>query len=331
MPGLQKRPRRPKPKPESETVPGLEHPTLAARVRQAEPGLSWRAARERIAAGSVRVDGRIERESAFRPEPECRIEIAAARPGGTPAVPAVRIVYSDADVAVVVKPAGVLTVPFEEKDRDTLIALARVALRRRESAKGAKPNLTLRAVQRLDKETSGLVVFARSIAAQRKLQAQLGEHSALRRYLAIAEGNVEEADIESWLVEDRGDGLRGPWRGPGRAPREAKRAATRIRPIERLAGATLVECELETGRTHQIRIHLAEDGHPLVGEKVYVRDARAGKASKIPASRPMLHAAELGFDHPTSGARLQFEEPPPDDFLEILERLRRAVKRRDGG
>ncbi|HEV7668365.1 MAG TPA: RluA family pseudouridine synthase [Thermoanaerobaculia bacterium] len=326
MPVMRKRPRKPKPKPPTVQAPGTEIPTLAARVREAEPGLSWRAARERIAAGCVTVDGRVEREAAFRPEPESRIEIAAARPGGAPSVPAIRIVHSDPDVAVVVKPAGILTVPYEDDDRDTLIALTRVALRRREAAKGNKPNLTLRAVQRLDKETSGLVVFARNIPAQRKLQEQLGEHAALRRYLALAEGTVEAADIESWLVEDRGDGLRGSWRGPGGPPREAKRAATRIRPIERLAGATLVECELETGRTHQIRIHLAEDGHPLVGEKVYIRDARATKTPRIVASRPMLHAAELGFDHPHSGARLQFEEPPPEDFLEILDRLRLGRK-----
>ncbi len=324
MPVMRKRPRRPKPKPLPEKAPGLEIPTLAARVREAEPGLSWRAARERILAGGVTVDGRVEREAAFRPEAESKIEIAATQPGGVPSVPVIRIVHSDPDVAVVVKPAGVLTVPFEDKDRDTLIALTRVALRRREAAKGNKPNLTLRAVQRLDKETSGLVVFARNIPAQRKLQEQLGEHAALRRYLAIAEGNVEAADIESWLVEDRGDGLRGSWRGPGGPPREAKRAATRIRPIERLAGATLVECELETGRTHQIRIHLAEDGHPLVGEKVYIRGA--GKTPHIVASRPMLHAAELGFDHPHSGSRLQFDEPPPEDFLEILDRLRAGRK-----
>ncbi len=326
MPVMRKRPRKPKPKPLPERPPGTEIPTLGARVREIEPELSWRAARERVAAGCVTVDGRVEREAAFRPDAASQIAIAAAPAGGAPPAPGIRIVHADPDVAVVFKPAGILTVPFEDDDRDTLIALTRVALRRRETAKGNKPNLTLRAVQRLDKETSGLVVFARNIPAQRQLQEQLGEHAALRRYLAIAEGNVLAADMESWLVEDRGDGLRGSWRGPGGPPREAKRAATRIRPIERLAGATLVECELETGRTHQIRIHLAEDGHPLVGERVYIRDPRAGKGPRIVASRPMLHAAELGFDHPHSGARLLFEEPPPEDFLEILARLRQGRK-----
>ena len=320
---MRKRPKKPKPKPLPEKAPGLEIPTLAARVRAAEPELSWRAARERIVAGCVTVDGRVEREAAFRPEPESRIEIAAARPGGTPAVPAIRVIYSDPDVAVVLKPAGVLTVPFEDDDRDTLIALARVALRRRESAKGAKPNLTLRAVQRLDKETSGLVVFARNISAQRKLQAQLGEHAALRRYLAIAEGTVDAADIESWLVEDRGDGLRGSWRGPGGPPREAKRAATRFRPIERLAGATLVECELETGRTHQIRIHLSEAGHPVCGDKVYVRKPNGEVfPDDSGAPRLALHATELGFEHPASGATLHWSMPLPADLAKLLGRLR---------
>jgi 23S rRNA pseudouridine1911/1915/1917 synthase len=280
------------------------------------------------------------------------------------------VVYADADVVVVRKPAGVLTVPFERGDRDTLLALTRVALRRldvqmargagtagaaRTSAAAANP--TLRAVQRLDKDTSGLVVFARGVAAQRCLQQQLARREVMRRYQALAHGAAGDATYDSWLVEDRGDGLRGSWgRGPAaeagkgagrgkparRPPRPpepsqgaarsappagARHAVTEVRAVEALPGATLLACELATGRQHQIRIHLAEAGHPLLGETVYVRDYRG---PRIPAPRPMLHAGVLGFRHPRDGRPLLFEEPPPPDFAAVLRRLRR-LRRATGG
>src|SRR5690606_29457894 len=101
-------------------------------------------------------------------------------------------------------------------------------------------------------------------------------------------------------------------------PSDAKRAVTHVRALERLAGATLVECRLETGRQHQIRIHLSEAGHPLVGETVYVRGF-AGP--RIEAPRPMLHALELAFDHPRTGERVRFEKAPPEDFRAVLRAL----------
>ena len=105
----------------------------------------------------------------------------------------------------------------------------------------------------------------------------------------------------------------------GEAPAEAKEAVTRVQVLERLPGATLLACELETGRQHQIRIHLAEAGHPLVGESVYIRDYRG---PILPAPRPMLHATALGFVHPRTGKVVRFEDPPPEDFKAVLERLR---------
>jgi 23S rRNA pseudouridine1911/1915/1917 synthase len=297
--------------------------TLAALVREMLPGTSWSKAKELCAGGRVQVDGALASDPARRLKAGERVEILAD--GG-----AVRraltelVVHLDSEVVVVRKPAGILTVPFERSDRDTLLALARVAVRRIEAGKGKEASPTLRAVQRLDKETSGLVVFARTAVAQRELQAQLRDRTVLRRYIALVHGAAEDTVYATHLLADRGDGLRGSW-GVFRAPRgetpppEAREAITRVKVEERLAAASRVTCELETGRQHQIRIHLAEAGHPLVGETIYIRDWRG---PLLPAPRPMLHAAVLGFLHPRKGTRLRFEEPPPEDFLTVLARLR---------
>jgi 23S rRNA pseudouridine1911/1915/1917 synthase len=132
---------------------------------------------------------------------------------------------------------------------------------------------------------------------------------------------------ETFLVPDRGDGLRGSWRGSN-PPKIAKRAVTKVRVEQRLQGpfgeATLISCRIETGRQHQIRIHLSEAGNPLIGETVYDR-ANQGRMGGIEAGRPMLHAASLGFRHPVNDRPLRFEDPPADDFRALLERLGRAV------
>jgi 23S rRNA pseudouridine1911/1915/1917 synthase len=195
----------------------------------------------------------------------------------------------------------------------TLDALVREVLARRDRVRGRAP---LGVVQRLDKATSGILVFARNFAAKKHLAQQLRFHTMERRYLAIAHGDVAPGTFRSYLVEDRGDRMRG---SASQGRREGQLAVTHVERLERLAGATLVGCRLETGRTHQIRIHLAERGHPLVGEAVYIRDF---KGTLIPAPRLMLHAAELGFEHPTDGRRMRFETPPPADFEQTLARLR---------
>ena len=309
----------------SEAQAGL---TVAAVVREALPGTSWSRAKELCSEGRVFVEGAAVLDPARRMSAGERVELRLRGSGRREQTLTDLVVHLDAEVAVVRKPAGILTVPFERNDRDTLLALARVAVRRIEAGRNKEANPTLRTVQRLDKETSGLVVFARSIAAQRNLQQQLGAHTVTRRYLAIAHGAVTDAVHESQLVPDRGDGLRGSWgvfrpaRGPA-APPEAREAITRVQVMERLPGATLVVCELETGRQHQIRIHLAESGHPLVGETVYMRDWRG---PLLPAPRPMLHATALGFVHPRTGRQVRFEEPAPADFTAVLKRLRAEKK-----
>ena len=171
------------------------------------------------------------------------------------------------------------------------------------------------------------MVFARTAHAKRTLAAQFREHTIDRVYHAIAHGAVTATRIETYLLLDRGDGIRGSYghfrRPKGDAPIEAKRSVTHITPIAGLVGATLVECRLETGRQHQIRIHLSELGHPLVGERVYIRDY-AGL--KIEAMRPMLHARTLGFVHPRTAERILFHREPPDDFRATIESLRTSSR-----
>ncbi len=296
--------------------------TIAALVRDLVAGTSWSKARDLVRDGRVRVDGRAETDPARRLQGGERIELGL---GGPPPRREELLVHLDADVAVVRKPAGLLTVPFEEDDRDTLMSRARVAVRRLDTVRKAAHNPSLRTVQRLDKETSGLVVFARTIQAQRDLQQQFTEHSVLRLYLAIVHGQAEGGIHETTLVPDRGDGIRGSWGvfrpARGTPPPEARQAITHVNVEERLRGATLVSCRLETGRTHQIRIHLAEAGNPLAGEAVYIRD---WSGPVLPAPRLMLHAAELGFVHPRTGKEIRFREPLPDDFADFLGRLRRS-------
>lgn len=292
--------------------------TVAAVLRELVPGLSWSKARELVQSGRVRVDGRSATDPAQRLREGQRFEVGGGAVGQKLRREPELLVHLDTEVAVVRKPAGLMTVPFERTDRDTLLSRARVAIRRLEASRGIAHNPSLRAVQRLDKDTSGLVVFARTVQAQRDLQSQFTEHTALRRYLAVVHGTARDAVFDTILVPDRGDGLRGSVRSQN-APPEARQAITHVRVQERLRGATLVSCRLETGRTHQIRIHLSEAGHPLLGETVYVRDFRG---SWLPAPRLMLHATELGFIHPRTGKELRFEDAPPEDFAAVVRNLK---------
>ena len=228
--------------------------------------------------------------------------------------------FCDRDVVVVDKPAGLLSVADEPDNRETAVDYTRTLLRRMNRG-GA--DAALGVVHRLDRDTSGLMVFARTAQAKRALATQFREHTIDRVYHAIVHGAVAAKRVETFLLLDRGDGMRGSHghfrRSRGDAPIEAKRSITHIRPIAALVGATLVECRLETGRQHQIRIHLSELGHPLVGERVYIRDY---VGPTIEATRPMLHARTLGFMHPRTAERALFHREPPADFQATIESLR---------
>jgi len=295
-------------------------PTIAAVVRE-QTGASWSRARQLCIDGRVTVDGQRVLDPAERVAPGAVVLVDTQGPKkerGPLSKDA--IVYADRDVVVVDKPAGVLTVADEPGNKDTLAEHLRTLLRRMEKRASSSG---LGVVHRIDRETSGLVIFTRTSDAKRNLAIQFRDHTIDRVYHGIALGCVPEAKLETDLVMDRGDGLRGSWghyrRGRGEVPGDAKHAITFVKPLEPLRGATLVECRLETGRQHQIRIHLSEMGHPLLGERVYIRDY---EGEKIEAPRTMLHARSLGFTHPRSGKRLVFERGVPQDFSAIVESLR---------
>ena len=295
-------------------------PTVAAVVRE-QTGVSWSRARDLCTQVRVTVNGRRCLDPASRVSPGAAVVVDERAPKlRAGALPESALLFSDRDVVVVDKPAGMLSIAYEPGDKDTLLDCTRTLLRRM-GGRGFRPELGV--VHRLDKDTSGLMVFVRTLDAKRVLDAQFRAHDIERVYHAIAHGTVTAKRIETHLILDRGDGLRGSYghfrRPRGEIPPEAKRSITHVRPIAPLAGATLVECRLETGRQHQIRIHLSEIGHPLVGERVYIRDY-AGR--KIESLRPMLHARVLGFVHPRTGRRMSFEREAPEDFLAMIESLR---------
>jgi 23S rRNA pseudouridine1911/1915/1917 synthase len=282
---------------------------------------SWGKARAWIEAGKIRIGGVVvgETTARVRAGAEIALDEAARRPRAQ-VLEDGDVVYADAQIIVVSKPAGLSTVPYDETETDTLDLRVRGWLERNGLApRGARPTLGI--VHRLDKETTGLVVFTRTWLAKQGLSAQFRHHTVHRRYFAIAHGPVPARTLRSFLLEDRGDGRRGSVRGPGRRrPADAREAITHVEPLEALAGATLLACRLETGRTHQIRIHLSESGNPLLGERVYSKGFRG---PLLDAPRLMLHAAELGLVHPATERQMRWELPMPADMRGVSERLRR--------
>jgi 23S rRNA pseudouridine1911/1915/1917 synthase len=299
--------------------------TLAALLRQWLPGQSWSQVRQLVAGRRVRVNDELWLDPARRLKEGDQVDVLGQAAPKPRVHEAINVRHRDAHVIVVEKPAGISTVRHPaERDwnarRKALSpTLEDLVLAQREGPVRKGPPPRLRIVHRIDKETSGLVVFARTADAERGLGKQFRRHTVVRRYLAIVPGQVAPQRIASQLVRDRGDGRRGSTVLPG----VGKTAVTFIDVVERLPGYTLLSCRLETGRTHQIRIHLAELGHPICGEKVYNRKT-AGPAESDPSGAPRLalHAVELGFQHPVTGAALHWEMPLPADLQAFLDRLR---------
>lgn len=306
-----------------------EGATLATIVRNLKPDLSWSRIKKLIAQGHIKISNDVCLDPARRVRAAEEVELLVKPDGKALDKQEIVIRHLDEHLVVVEKPPGVNSVrhPAERTWKESRKSLSptledlvtkQIAFLSKKDVKSKSARL--RVVQRLDKETSGLLVFARTADAERGLGMQFFNHSVERKYLALIPGTIAPQSIESILIRDRGDGRRGsaPFSQPG------KKAVTHVHLVEKFQAFTLVGCLLETGRTHQIRIHLAEKGSPVCGEKVYRTTANGTilpDGSGFP--RLALHAAELGFIHPISGEPMHWNMALPEDLSKLLQHLRK--------
>jgi 23S rRNA pseudouridine1911/1915/1917 synthase len=292
-------------------------------LADAVPSLSRERLKALIRSGAVETGGDVLRDPAakVRGEEELRLAVPAALPAHNEAqdIP-LTIVFEDQHLLVVDKPSGLVVHPAAGNLDGTLVnALLHHCGGSLSGIGGvARPGI----VHRIDKDTSGLLVVAKNDGAHEGLARQFAAHSIDRRYLAIVNGLPITAQgiVDAPLARSSANRKKIAIVDGGRG----KRAVTHWRRLENLRDAALVECRLETGRTHQVRVHMASIGHPLVGDPVYGRAGKThGKILKeLQFHRQALHAAELGFVHPVSKRRLSFSSPMPTDMQELFNALR---------
>ncbi len=277
--------------------------------------LSRRAAQDAVRNGRIDLKGERCDEPGLIIEPDAEIAFFPNRPKARKVAGRLKVLYEDRHAIIVNKPAGLLTLPTPDRERDTLIERVGKYLTLRHGT--LRPFVGV--VHRLDKDTSGALCLAKTGEAVRAFQELFRAHDIERQYLAVVEGipHNEEGTIDLPLITDRGD-LR---RGVGRHPGEGRKAITHYRLLERFGPvASLMALWLETGRTHQIRIHMAEMGHPVVGEKVY--RPKTQPKTKAHFTRQALHAQTLGFIHPLTSESVRVEAPLPEDLSALIVDLR---------
>ena len=291
-------------------------------LADAVPILSRERLKALIRSGAVETEGKALRDPAVkvRGEEALRIAVPEAAPAHSePQEIPLEIVFEDEHLLVVDKPAGLVVHPAAGNLDGTLVNALLYHCRGSLSGIGgvARPGI----VHRIDKDTSGLLVVAKTDVAHEGLAKQFAAHTIERRYLAIVKGipKAAQGTVDAPLARSATnrkkiaivEGKRG------------KRAVTHWRRLGVLADAALVECRLETGRTHQVRVHMASIGHPLLGDPVYGRSEKThGKVlSKLGFQRQALHAAGLGFTHPVTKNRLSFSSPMPPDMQELFNAL----------
>ena len=285
-------------------------------LASAVPDLSRARVQALIDEGHVRIAG-ASPKAAHRLRGGEVVEIKIPPPPAQELLPepiALSIVYEDEHVLVVDKPAGMVVHPGAGVSRGTLAAGVLAHAPEVASVGGQRrPGI----VHRLDKGTSGLLVLAKTVAAYHGLVAQLAAHEVTREYLAIVHGRAArtEGRVDAPIGRDPHHRQRMAIRPDG----QGRRAVTRFRVIERFDDFTLVRCRLETGRTHQIRVHLASLGHPVAGDAVY-GPGRSGLAADLEGVA--LHAARLVFAHPVTRERMEFSAPLPPRLARFLSHLR---------
>ena len=286
---------------------------LDAFLSRALPELSRNAAQKLIAEGNVRLNGKPARKN-DRLEPGYSVSVTIPEPKPIDVVPTemrLDIVYEDDDVAVINKPKGLVVHPAAGHQDDTLVNGLLYAMG--DSLSGINGELRPGIVHRIDKDTSGLLAIAKNDLAHAVLASQLKDHTMARTYEAIVCGNLKE---DSGTVD-----------APiGRHPtdrkkmcvtqRNSKPAVTHWEVVKRYRGYTHIRCRLETGRTHQIRVHMAYIGHPILGDTVY-----GHKKPELGQDSQCLHAGQLVFRHPRDGRPVMVFAPLPEYFTKVLEKL----------
>lgn len=305
---------------------------LAAAV----PTLSRERLKALISSGAVAApDGALTRDPAAKARPGTYVvEVPAPRPAHNEAQDiALTIIYEDDHLLVVDKPAGMVVHPAAGNLDGTLVnALLHHCAGRLSGIGGvARPGI----VHRIDKDTSGLLVVAKTDRAHEGLAAQFAKHSIHRAYFAVVAGLPipPSGTVDAALARSSADRKKMEIVAPVRtlgllaaqsaAPTRGKRAVTHYRLLQPLRGAAAVECRLETGRTHQVRVHMTSIGHPLLGDPVYgrTRPEHRELLKRLDFARQALHAAELGFVHPVLNENLSFKSGLPSDIQELLRSL----------
>jgi 23S rRNA pseudouridine1911/1915/1917 synthase len=265
------------------------------------PESSRTTLRQMLQNGRVRVNGKIEKNAKIELEEDDVVDVAEkAAHRNLP--PGLSILHEDGDVIVVLKANGLLTVATERERDTTAQAYLNVYLGQK------KGEDRIQVVHRLDRETSGVLVFAKNAYAREQLKEQFAEHTVDRMYVAIVEGEMdpEEGTFRSYLREMRDLKMVSVDLHP-----DAKYAVTHYRTVQTNGKFSMLEVRLETGRKNQIRAHLSESGHPVVGDRMYGSEIN-------PIGRLGLHAKLLGFDHPVTRKRMVFTAPMPKSFRAVV-------------
>jgi len=306
----------------AEITPALHGARLDRALAALLPDLSRERVKSLILAGHVAgPDGRPVGDPAFKVKAATVFALDIPQPAPAEAIPqAIDLVipYEDTHLIVVDKPAGMVVHPAAGNPDGTLVnALLHHCAGQLSGIGGvARPGI----VHRIDKDTSGLLVVAKTDQAHEGLARQFKDHSIARRYLAIVNGRPAPpaGTVDTWIGRSDSDRKKMAVQREGRG----KHAVTHYRTLERLDRAALVECRLETGRTHQVRVHMAHLGHSLLGDPVYSRGGQhKALLGELGFRRQALHAAYLGFVHPVTSDAVSFESPITDDMQQLFSHL----------